>query len=449
MSKPTVSDYFCGAGGSSTGLSAAGFEVKAAANHWALAIETHNTNHPATEHYLDDLQQAHPSLYPRTDVAWFSPSCTSHSLARGRKRKGINQLDLWGETGIDPAEEKSRATMREVVEFSEYHRYDVVLVENVVDVRTWQFYEDWWRAMLNLGYDGRVVYANSQFHGVPQSRDRYYAVFWRKGIPAPNLDYRPAADCPKHGAIQAVQAWKRAERPWGRYGSRNGQYVWRCPQCGAEVKPAHTPASTVIDWSMLGERIGGRSTPLSPKTVERIREGFQRFGRPVMLPYANQEGPARPLSDVLHTIPTMNAIGLAVPPFLAAYYSTGNTLAGLDDAIPTITTTDRHGLIVPPMMVDTTYTQGLKPARSVDQPMPTQTARQSHALIVPDGMTLDELIEQSSFRMLQPHELQLGMSFPSEYIILGNKRDQVRQIGNAVTPNVARWLGERVMEVLA
>jgi len=115
----TAMDYFCGAGGSSTGLVAAGIEVRGAANHWRLAIDTHNTNHPQTEHFLDDLQQAHPSWYPRTTIAWFSPECTNHSLAKGRKRKGIGQLDLWGESKVDPAEERSRATMREVVEFSD------------------------------------------------------------------------------------------------------------------------------------------------------------------------------------------------------------------------------------------------------------------------------------------------------------------------------------------
>lgn len=39
----TVTDLFCGAGGSSSGLKEAGFKVVIAANHWALAIESHQT----------------------------------------------------------------------------------------------------------------------------------------------------------------------------------------------------------------------------------------------------------------------------------------------------------------------------------------------------------------------------------------------------------------------
>ena len=37
-------DIFCGAGGSSIGLVAAGLELKLAANHWDRAIETHSAN---------------------------------------------------------------------------------------------------------------------------------------------------------------------------------------------------------------------------------------------------------------------------------------------------------------------------------------------------------------------------------------------------------------------
>jgi DNA (cytosine-5)-methyltransferase 1 len=40
----SLTDLFCGAGGSSTGAVAVpGIEVRMASNHWDLAIETHNT----------------------------------------------------------------------------------------------------------------------------------------------------------------------------------------------------------------------------------------------------------------------------------------------------------------------------------------------------------------------------------------------------------------------
>ena len=43
----TLTDMFCGAGGSSTGaIMNPGIEVKLALNHWQRAIDTHQHNHP-------------------------------------------------------------------------------------------------------------------------------------------------------------------------------------------------------------------------------------------------------------------------------------------------------------------------------------------------------------------------------------------------------------------
>lgn len=45
-------------------------------------------------------------------------------------------------------------------------------------------------------------------------------------------------------------------------------------------------------------------------------------------------------------------------------------------------------------------------------------------------------------------EVKRGMAFPGEYILLGNKREQVRMAGNAVTPNAARDLIAACVESL-
>ncbi|WP_406051326.1 bifunctional DNA primase/polymerase [Kribbella sp. NBC_00889] len=47
----TMTDLFCGARGSSPGaVQVPGVAVKRAANHWKLAVETHYSNHPTTDH---------------------------------------------------------------------------------------------------------------------------------------------------------------------------------------------------------------------------------------------------------------------------------------------------------------------------------------------------------------------------------------------------------------
>jgi DNA (cytosine-5)-methyltransferase 1 len=50
--------------------------------------------------------------------------------------------------------------------------------------------------------------------------------------------------------------------------------------------------------------------------------------------------------------------------------------------------------------------------------------------------------------MLEPHEIKVAMGFPASYVILGNKAQQVKQAGNAVTAPVAKLLVERVVASL-
>ncbi|SFA60918.1 DNA (cytosine-5)-methyltransferase 1 [Rhodococcoides kroppenstedtii] len=174
MTELTLTDLFCGAGGSSTGASQVpGVTVRVASNHWKLAVDTHNENHPDADHVCADLSQIDPRYFPTTDIGWFSPECTNHSIAKGKKRADSTP-DLFGEVLPDAAAERSRATMWDVVRFTEVHRYRAVLVENVVDAWNWTPFRAWLMAMDSLGYHHEVVYLNSmhaQVHG-PGRRSR-------------------------------------------------------------------------------------------------------------------------------------------------------------------------------------------------------------------------------------------------------------------------------------
>jgi DNA (cytosine-5)-methyltransferase 1 len=47
--------------------------------------------------------------------------------------------------------------------------------------------------------------------------------------------------------------------------------------------------------------------------------------------------------------------------------------------------------------------------------------------------------------MLQPGEIGKAMAFPTDYVVLGNGRQQVKQYGNAVTPPWIKMLIKRCM----
>ncbi|WP_433756434.1 DNA cytosine methyltransferase [Nocardia sp. CA-135398] len=467
----TVTDLFCGAGGSSSGAAEVpGVMVRMAANHWRLAVDTHNTNHPDTDHACADLSQVDPRLFPRTDVLWASPSCTNHSVARGRRRNIDSTPDLFGEILPDEAAERSRATMWDVVRFAEYHQYRAIIVENVVDAAKWVMWPAWLQALDLLGYRYHVVYLNSmhaQAAGAPapQSRDRLYVVCWRAGDRAPDLERwtRPKAWC-AHCDIEvsAVQGWKNPARRWGRY---RAQYTWRCPKVtcrNAIVEPAWLPASSAIDWSLRGERIGDRRKPLADKTMQRIRAGLAKYGtEPALVPAGGTwrgsastvtepmparttretdgllvpvEGRvgvyARPTTDPVRTMTTRSETALLVP-----YYGNG-TPRPAHQPHGTATTRDRYALVVPLRNHNTT--------KSVQEPLDTVAAAGTH-----HGLTIAApAVEDCEFRMLEPAEIARAMAFDQRYVILGNRREQVRQAGNAVTPPAARDLVSAVAEAL-
>jgi site-specific DNA-cytosine methylase len=296
-------DVFCGFGGSSQGIHGAGATVRVAANHNPLAIECHAANFPDTDHRRADLvdpdsgDYLDPADLPAARFAWFSPGCTHHSQANAKKlyQRGRQAMLPGFEDDFDEVayarSERSRVTMSCVLRYAERHRPEIVVVENVVEVCHWGPGRDgstfrWWLGELRkLGYEVAPCFFNSQFFPpCPQSRDRVYFVAWRKGNRRPELDYRPTAYCISDACdgrhVRAVQSWKAATASWPlpRWGKYGSQYLYRCPDCNAEVRPAAWPAYSAIDWSDLGTAIGERDRPLSPTTLERIRRGLAKFG---------------------------------------------------------------------------------------------------------------------------------------------------------------------------
>jgi DNA (cytosine-5)-methyltransferase 1 len=192
----TFTDVFCGAGGSSTGLVEAGFELTLAANHWPRAIETHALNHPSAEHLCADVNNYDMRRLPSTDVAWFSPICTEATPAGAgsgtRTRRTDGQLTIEAFGHVEQAGfERTRATFHDVIRATEVHRYKAVIVENVPDVAwRWELIDWWCQGMIRLGYRMRIVSASSAHlagpgnEPAPQWRDRAYFVFVRDGIPA-------------------------------------------------------------------------------------------------------------------------------------------------------------------------------------------------------------------------------------------------------------------------
>lgn len=475
----TATDQFCGAGGSSQGARKAGVEVKIALNHWKLAIETHNSNFPDTLHDCTDISACDPRRYPSTNILITSPECTTHSPAGGNRHKTVKAtLDLFEKGVIDPSTERSRATMWDVCRFAEYHNYEIVVVENVVEARTqWVLFEVWLQAMHRLGYDHKCLYLNSMhFWPTPQSRDRMYVVFWKKGNKAPDLEHRPLGFCPSCGKdVHAIQTWKNPAKKFGKY---KFQYVYSCPLHGTVVEPYYYAAFNAIDWSDLGQRIGDRKKELSPNTLKRIQWGLDRYGMDPMLIQTRQtsglNGRVKSVvSDPIGTQCAELSHSLATPFIIKGEHSSLPGYAKqVTDAFMTQTVRQTSALVSigVPLVVQNKGQSMSKPATDA---MPVQTtninngivtheawnsflqyyygSHQASKLTDPIGTvnTRDRsylvnyqkpLIEECYYRMIKAPEVKASMAFESDYIILGSQKDQVKQCGNAVTPPVQEWI---------
>lgn len=516
----TVTDQFCGAGGSSQGVRRlsdrhnGGIEVKLALNHWKLAIETHNTNFPDTLHDCTDISACDPRRYASTDILITSPECTTHSPAGGNNHKSLKkQMELFDTGTIDPATERSRATMWDVCRFAEYHKYNAIIVENVVEAKTrWPLFDVWLMAMHKLGYDHKCVYLNSMHcHPTPQSRDRMYVVFWKKGNKAPALDMMPRAYCSKcNKDIDAVQTWKRADKKFGKY---KQQYVYACPGCTSIVEPYYYAAMNVIDWTNIGTRIGDRKKPLSPKTVARIEYGLDKYSGATFqfhTAFGDQaRGVVRHISEPGFSQTTVPSTAIASSPFVVNdQHSTGIDfrVKSATDKLPTLTCTHHLKLVSPPFIIKLeamqtqTTAQGMGvafpggsfltestkngKARPIQGVMNTVTAGgvktglitteawnsfisyyygTSQATHISDAIgtvTCNDRgalvtypqpqvnVNDCYYRMLKPSEIKLSMAFDHNYIILGSSKDQVKQCGNAVTPPAMEWLVQQVIESL-
>jgi site-specific DNA-cytosine methylase len=322
---------FAGFGGLTQGIELAGFTTIMAANHNAYKVEVHEANHPHAEHWIADLVDPESSDYhsardlPPADLLVAGVSCVNHSQANTQKayaqRLSLFDLDDPEFEERVTRSERDRATANCVLHYAAQHHPRMILVECTTELTSWgpavqgKKYGDgstyrWWLKQFGiLGYKHRVLYLNSMFFDVPQSRDRGYWIFWDEHLPAPDLDHRPESWCSFEGKIvQAVWTWKTGIPPTGKvcYGK---QYEYRCPSCRRIVIPPYAPSINALDLSNLGTRIGDRPlkeftdkktgeivlSPLAPSTMARAERCRMRFADfpAVLMPTKAERGSER------------------------------------------------------------------------------------------------------------------------------------------------------------
>jgi DNA (cytosine-5)-methyltransferase 1 len=299
---------------------------------------------------------------------------------------------------------------------------------------------------------------------------------------------------------------------WGRYRAQYVYRCPRPECRFSIVEPYVDPAAAAIDWTLRGQRIGDRDRPLSAKTIERIRAGLARYARPLTFKARGntfvRTGPdglpvyarAWPVDQPTATLTTTETRALVVP----VEGREGKTAAPVTSPLRTQSTRAETALVVPsggtwnedarptgePFRARTAVENegiafiaelrgGGSDARHVREPLATVTASGNHHMLVRHNSSKGDggemctpatapartltttghqslvgwprelpQVEECTFRMLEPREIQAAMAFRRDYHVLGTRREQVRQLGNAVTPPAAEFLIRAVVNSL-
>jgi DNA (cytosine-5)-methyltransferase 1 len=393
-------DLFAGAGGWSHGWrEATDCEPMVAVNHDPHAVHLHTLNHPATQHFLEDVWSVDPvTAIAGRQVDWLhgSPDCTHFSRAKGAapKSKSIRGL-AWV-----------------LVDWARAARPCFLSLENVGEFTTWgplgddgqpikakagETFREFVAALRGLGYsvDWRELCAAD--YGAPTTRRRLFLVA--------RADGRPVAwPEPTHADPSKRDLFSMTLLPW--------RAVREC-----------------IDWSIPVPSIFTRKKPLAAATCRRIAEGVVRFvlnGRPELAVRGNR----------------------LVAAFIAQHYG-GQVGKSLSSPLPTITTQDHHSLVEVATggtlegarkvaAFITSYYSGGGTSSSINRPLPTIVTHDRHGVVtvaLENGGRLE--LGDIGMRMLSPRELARAQGFPDSYQLEGSKRDQTARIGNSVVPQLA------------
>ncbi|MFC9687784.1 DNA cytosine methyltransferase [Kribbella sp. NPDC056951] len=414
----TAVELFSGYGGLTQGIERAGVDVIMAANHNAYKVEIHEANHPAAEHWVADLANPDSGDYydvrdlPAGDILTAGVSCVNHSPANTMKAydQGLTLFDM-DDPDYDERvtrSERDRATANCVLHYAAVHHPRMILVECTTQLQSWgnlvpgskkigdgSTYRWWLKQFDNEGYNHKVLFLNSMFFGVGQSRDRAYWVFVDKKLPMPDLEHRPIAWCGNCSTVVESRQTPAKIPPTGTvcYGK---QYQYICSSCRRPVVPQFTPSLDALDLSNLGTRIGdkpirtfkdGSTGPMAATTMaraERCRQRFAQFPAVLMPAKATRGSERHPWQPMSTQTSQQETAILSTGPMAAA----GNTFdrAGSDcrtrdltPPLPVQTATSRMPLNTPLTALAVDNFQGV--ARGAGDPLPTQGGSETMALL--------------------------------------------------------------------
>lgn len=169
---------------------------------------------------------------------------------------------------------------------------------------------------------------------------------------------------------------------------------------------------------------------------------------PLLVPVEGRDGKdAIPVTGPHRTQTARAETALAALPGMVMRNNTprgdpGQMCTPLSDPLRTLTTQGHQSLLTWLGMLLPYYSNALP--RPVSEPVGAVSTRDRFALLRADAISVEDVW----FRMLTPAEIGAAMAFRPGYIVLGSKREQTRQYGNAVTPPAAEVIISALVEAI-
>lgn len=406
--KEVAGVFFCGGGGSTDGIVRyTNIPVVGAVNHDLAAIRMHQTNHPFTEHYKEDVFAVDPKSfcggYPM-GFAWFSPDCTHFSRARGGT----------------PVKKEIRGLSWVLVKWALSVRPRVMVMENVPEIRTW----------------GPLIERNGKKYPDPDRAGETFEGFVKILTTGIEPDHPALLECceflhidPKGEEAKTLIAGLGYDMEWnelcaadfGVHTTRTRFFgIFRCdgkpivwPKqthgkrdsaavLNGELEP-WAPAADILDFSIpapsifatkeeIKEQYGVRAVrPLRENTLRRITRGLDKFVLKSTEPYivqVNHSGDGfrgQSLQDPMPTITAKHGYGIVEPviaPYLAQYHTEQSEKVrgqGVDEPIMTLDASNRYGVVCP---ILTKYYGNDDHGQDIHEPLHTVTARDREGLVL-------------------------------------------------------------------
>mgnify|MGYP002545002555 FL=1 len=365
-----VVDNFAGGGGASTGIEIAiGRSVDIAINHDPAAIAMHRANHPATEHYTEDVWKVDPveaCAGRPVALAWFSPDCKHHSKAKGGK----------------PVSKKIRGLAWVAVKWAKAVHPRVIMLENVEEFQDWgrldeknrpdpRYKGETFRRFVGqlekLGYHVEYRLLRACDYGAPTIRKRFFLIARCDGR-------RIVWPEPTHAAPDSLEVAVGIKKPWVPV---------------ADVLDFSLPCPSIFASSKeIMEQYGIRAVrPLSENTMRRIAKGIMKFvvnnPKPFIVSIAQTgfagDGRQYSVSEPLRTVVSKAEHCVCVPVLMR-----NNEKAVGSDArepIGTITTGGHHMLIAPSIIqYHSEQDDGVR-GQTVDKPIMTVDASNRYGMV--------------------------------------------------------------------